>query len=345
MAATDIIGGLRQRAFGLPRTIVLTDGEDGRAVQAAVYLARHTAVRPVLVGAAGAVQAQLDTVGGASAVEVFDPARDPRRAALERWAQGCERLVRAAGGDRQRLVAWCREPTLAGALWVAAGWADGMVGGAAVPTAQVIRAGLWTVGVTPSSPVVSGAFVLSLPRPLPGGQTVLVVGDAAVVPEPTPVQLAAIACNTAAVARAVAGLEPKVALLSFSTKGSAAHPAVAQVQAAVAAVRRQAPALAVDGELQVDTALIPAVAARKAPGSPVAGQANVLIFPNLAAGNIGYKLLERVAGATAVGVVLSGLARPINDLSRGCSPDDILNLVAVTVLQGAEAASESEAVQ
>jgi len=172
-----------------------------------------------------------------------------------------------------------------------------------------------------------------LPQTLPGGQTVLMFADAAVIPHPTPEQLGLIALNAAEIGRRVAGLEPRVALLSFSTKGSAEDPAVERVRAAVAWLKAEAPDLPVDGELQADAALVPEVGRLKAPGSPVAGGANVLVFPNLEAANIAYKLVERIAGATALGVILSGFRRPINDLSRGCSVEDIVNMAAVTVLQ------------
>jgi phosphate acetyltransferase len=184
--------------------------------------------------------------------------------------------------------------------------------------------------------VVSGAFALLLAEQLPAGQDAIVLGDVAVVPNPSPEQLASITINTAQVAQAVLGKEPIVALLSFSTYGSAQDASVAKVRDALRLVRRQAPALHVEGELQADAALIPEISVRKAPGNTVQGRANVLIFPNLDAGNIAYKMVERVGRATALGVILSGLAKPINDLSRGCDADDIVNMVAVTALQAAQ---------
>jgi len=220
-------------------------------------------------------------------------------------------------------------------LLVQAGLADGLVGGAAIPTATVIRAGIQVVGVNPAHPVVSGAFVMLLCEALPAGQDVLIFSDAAVIPNPNAEQLAAIAITTAHTARAFLEEEPTIALLSFSTHGSAEDVAVYKVREALHLVRKYAPELQVDGELQADAALIPEISLRKAPTNTIQGKANILIFPNLDASNIAYKLVERIAGATALGVILSGLAKPVNDLSRGCTTDDIVNMVAVTALQAA----------
>lgn len=328
------IDQLRARAFRHSRTIVFSDGTDPRVLNAAVYLARETGIHPMVVGDTHAVASLLRAVPHAAEVEIYDPAADRRQSLLLEIAQGREKIRRAVQKSQMSLAAMCREPVLCGALLVEAGLVDGMVGGAAVPTAHVIRAGIRAVGLDPVSPIVSGSFAMLLPKVLPGGQAVLVFGDAAVVPNPTPEQLGLIAINTARVAQAVVGLDPVVALLSFSTKGSAEDESVQTIRVALNWLHKNAPELRVDGELQADAAIIPHIAHKKAPGSPAAGRANVLIFPNLAAGNIAYKLVERVAGATALGVILSGLARPINDLSRGCNVDDVINMAAVTVLQG-----------
>jgi phosphate acetyltransferase len=327
---------LHARAFTGAKRIVLTDGADGRVLDATRTLVQESAIRPILVGQAASILPHLEYMGMSGKVAVYDPGEDPRQHELVHLLRSRLEKRGKAIPDQSTLEVMAREPIYSGMLLVQAGLADGLVGGATSPTATVLRAGMQVVGIDPRHPVVSGAFALLLAERLPAGQDAIVLGDVAVVPNPSAEQLASIAINTAQVAQAVLGEEPIVAFLSFSTHGSAQDASVAKVREALRLVRQRAPALCVEGELQADAALIPEVSLHKAPGNTVQGRANVLIFPNLDAGNIAYKMVERVGRATALGVILSGLAKPINDLSRGCSASDIVNMVAVTALQAAQ---------
>ncbi len=294
---------IRDRAAALARTVVLAEGWDSRVRQAAKL---------------------LESSGVANVILVEESIQDERADMVAELFQSRKPDLGVAEASRL-----ARQPMYFAAGLVALGEADAAVGGAVYPTPEVIRAALLAVGPAPGVTIVSSSFYMALDR----GERVLTFTDAGVVPDPSPPQLAEIAMTAARDRPRIVGDEPRVAFLSYSTKGSAAGPRVERVTAALRRFKHEAPQIVVDGELQGDAALAPEVAGVKAPGSPVAGDANVLVFPDLDSGNIAYKLVQRLARATATGPILQGLARPVVDLSRGADVQDVVDVAAVAILQ------------
>lgn len=325
---------LRARAALSPRSIVFPESGDPRVLAAVRRLHQDGIVRPIIVRDPEAPFGRDDVPSG---VEVIDPATDPRVEALRDALLERRRHKGLSVAEATRLA---RTPLYVADYLVRIGAADGSVAGCVLTTAEVMRAAFWLIGPGRDVRTVSSAFYMAVPPFRGDTDEVLTFTDCAVLPSPSAAQLADIAIAAASDRRRIVGDVPRVAFLSFSTLGSATSESVDRIREALQLARDRRPDVLFDGELQGDAALVPLVAGRKAPASDVAGRANILVFPSLDAGNIAYKLVERLAHATAVGPIVQGLARPCNDLSRGASVDDIINVAAVTAMQAGHAAGE-----
>ena len=324
-----LIDKIKAKAKADVKRIVLPEGEEIRNVQAAVKIVEQGLAKLTLLGDPEKVK---EVAAGASldGLTIINPKTSDKCA---EYANTLYELRKAKGMTPEQAAELVKDPMYYGVMMVKMGDADGLVSGAIHSTGDMLRPALQIIKSKPGIKTVSSCFLMECPNKAYGDDGVMVFADCAVNIDPDAEQLASIALGAADSARALAGIEPRVAMLSFSTKGSAKHDLVTKVQEATRIAKELDPGLMLDGELQLDAAIVESVGQLKAPGSPVAGKANVLVFPGLEAGNIGYKLVQRLAGAEAYGPILQGIAKPCNDLSRGCSVDDIVATVAITAAQ------------
>ena len=328
----SFIDGIKERAKQDIKTIVLPESEDERTLRAAAKILEEKTANLILIGEEATIKADAEKYGvNIDGATIINPETSDK---LEEYVNTLYELRKAKGmtpeAAREALL---KDRTTFGVMVLKTGGADGLVSGACHSTANTLRPALQILRTAPGAKLVSGFFIMDVPNCEFGYNGTFAFADCGLNQDPDSESLAAIANDTANTFRTLVSAEPKVAFLSHSTKGSAKHPLVDKVVNAVEIAHQQYPDLVCDGELQLDAAIVPSVAASKAPGSPVAGQANVLIFPNLDGGNIGYKLVQRLAKAEAYGPMLQGIAKPVNDLSRGCSWEDIVGVVALTAVQ------------
>ena len=328
----NLLDSLVDRAKANKQRIVLPEGTEDRTLTAANQLIRDGVAEIILLGNPGEIEEQVKKLGldEVYRATIIDPKNHEKK---EIYANLLLELRKQRGMTPEQAAALVEEPLYLACLMIKNGDADGEIAGAQNTTGDVLRPALQIIKTSPGVKVVSGAFIMFTKTPQYGENGTLIFADCAVMPNPTAEELASIAVASAQTAKSLVGVEPRVAMLSFSTKGSAEHEMIDKVREATRLAKEMNPALQIDGELQADAALVPSVGSSKAPGSDIAGRANVLVFPTLEAGNIGYKLVQRLGNAEAVGPVLQGMAAPVNDLSRGCSVNDIYNMVVITANQ------------
>ncbi|MDP2871389.1 MAG: phosphate acetyltransferase [Bacillota bacterium] len=326
---------MREKAKKNPKIIVLPEGEEPRMIKAAETIINEGFASLILLGREENIKSKARELGIdlPNKIKIINP-KDSER--LKEYAESYYQIRKNKGVSLDEAYQLLENPLYFGALMVYHDDADGLVAGSINATGDVFRPALQTIKTAPGINIVSSSFVMVIPDCPYGEKGIIVFADCALNQEPNAEQLADVAIASAATGKALVGFEPKVAMLSFSTKGSAKHPLVDKVIEATKIAKEKKPELLIDGELQADAALIPSIGERKAPNSKIAGKANVLIFPDLNSGNIAYKLIERLAKAEAIGPISQGMRKPVNDLSRGCSAEDIVNVVAITVLQAGE---------
>ncbi|MBI4060796.1 MAG: phosphate acetyltransferase [Elusimicrobia bacterium] len=327
----DIIGDIRRKAAALKKKIVLPEGEEKRTLKAASILRREGLCIPILLGDPEAARRTAAENGtDLSGIEIVRPVEDAKFA---EYAAQYHELRKHKGITAEEARKAVAEPLVYGVMMLHNDRVDGFLSGADHATADTVRPALHIIKPAPGVRTISSFFIMIFPSPEQGDEGVLIMGDCAINIDPVPVKLAAIGISSARMAKVLAGIEPRVAFLSFSTNGSTEHELAAAVKEAVRIAKEKAPDLAIDGEMQADAALVPEIGRKKFPGSRVAGRANVLVFPDLQSGNIGYKLVQRLTGASALGPIMQGFAKPVNDLSRGASVEDIVDMACVTALQ------------